>query len=130
MTAESHFRTLRVIIALLILSAAGRAAALPRIVKAVPEKSVVGRWEKFELRVSLSADFFNPYDPEQVDLKAEFTSPSGRKWLINGFFNPVQWDLHWMVRFAPDEAGPWRFDLRVKDSGGRSPVYSGTFEVT
>ena len=52
--------------------------------------SPVALYEKFELAVDLDATYSNPFDPEQIDVWAEFTSPSGQSWKIWGFYNPSQ----------------------------------------
>ncbi len=78
----------------------------------------VKRYEKLELRVDLRATFQNPYDPDEVDLWAEFTAPSGKVWKIWGFYNPSTWASLWMVRFSPDEAGTWRCIVKVRDREG------------
>src|SRR3990170_3716579 len=48
----------------------------------------IGLYEKFELNIDLRATFSNPFDPEEVDLWAEFTAPSGKVQKIWGFYNP------------------------------------------
>src|SRR5690349_11369554 len=55
----------------------------------------IRQFEKFELEIDLKASFDNPFDPEQVDLWAEFTAPSGKVWKIWGFYNPTNWDSEW-----------------------------------
>jgi len=89
----------------------------------------VGLYEKFELRIDLKAEYNNPFDPEQIDLSAEFTSPSGRKWTTWGFYNPTSWASLWMVRFSPTEKGKWRYIVKVTDSQGMAQSRAGTFEA-
>jgi len=78
----------------------------------------VKKYEKLELRIDLKATFQNAYDPDEVDLRAEFTAPSGKVWKIWGFYNPSSWSALWMVRFTPDETGTWRVIVKVKDREG------------
>jgi hypothetical protein len=73
--------------------------------KAEERTAEVGRYEKLELRVELRATYQNPYDPDELDLWAEFAAPSNRAWKIWGFCNPSSWSVLWMVRFAPTETG-------------------------
>ena len=87
----------------------------------------VGRYEKLELRVSLDATYSNPFDPAEVELSAEFTAPSGKKWVIPGFYNPTSWNALWMVRFTPDEAGQWSYVLSARDSEGTARSEAGAF---
>ena len=78
----------------------------------------VPRYEKLELRIELQATYQNPFDPDQLDLWAEFTAPSGKVWKIWGFYNPSSSSALWMVRFAPTETGTWRYVVKVKDHEG------------
>jgi hypothetical protein len=89
----------------------------------------VGRYEKLELRVDLRAAFQNPYDPDEVDLWAEFTAPSGRVWKIWGFYNPTNWSTLFMVRFAPNETGAWRYVVKVRDREGTAQSKPGEIPV-
>jgi len=100
--------------------------AVKRIETNAPE---IGCYEKLELRVSLDATFSNPYDPNQIDLWAEFTAPSGKEWTIWGFYNPTSINSRWMVRFAPTETGQWQYVVKVTDSGGTAESAPGSFTV-
>ena len=77
----------------------------PSILSVRADEATVGLYEKFELRVDLKATYTNPFDPEEIDLWAEFTAPSGKKWNIWGFYNPSSWASLWMVRFSPTKGG-------------------------
>jgi hypothetical protein len=54
------------------------AAEPPSILSVRADSGKVGLYEKFELRIDLEAAYNNPFDPDQIDLIAEFTSPSGK----------------------------------------------------
>lgn len=84
----------------------------------------IGRYEKLELSVSMKADYQNPYDPEEVDLHTVFTSPSGRVWKANGFYDGSAWK----VRFAPSEQGKWSYRVTVKDRNGTVQSAASDFE--
>ncbi len=105
-------------------------ANVPAVHSVRPESATIGLYEKFELRIGLDATYENPYDPEQIDLRAEFTSPSGKKWVIWGFYNPSGWSRLWMVRFAPTEKGTWRYVVKVTDREGTAQSRPGTFTAT
>lgn len=90
----------------------------------------VGLYEKFELVVLLEATYSNPFDPDQVDLWAEFTAPSGKVTKIWGFFNPSQRSSPWKVRFAPTEKGTWQYVVKVKDKEGTAQGQPGSFTAT
>lgn len=89
--------------------------------------TTVGLYEKFEVRIDLDATYSNPYDPQQVDLWAEFTAPSGKTWKIWGFYNPSHWTYLWMVRFTPTEKGIWRYIVKVRDKEGTAQSQPASF---
>jgi hypothetical protein len=89
--------------------------------------TTVGLYEKFEARVDLDATYSNPFDADELDLWAEFTSPSGKTWKIWGFYNPSHWAYLWMVRFAPTEKGMWKYVVKVKDKEGTAQSRSASF---
>ena len=99
----------------------------PPILSVRPESTKGGLYEKFELRIDLDATYTNPYDPEEIDLQAEFTSPTGKRWTIWGFYNPSSWSHLWMVRFAPIEKGTWKYVVKVTDREGTAQSRAGTF---
>jgi hypothetical protein len=88
--------------------------ALTNTVKANADE--VGRYGKLELTVDLSAKYQNPYDPNEVALAAEFTSPSGKKWNVDGFYDGEGWK----IRFSPNEVGHWSYQVSLKDRYGAS----------
>jgi hypothetical protein len=95
-----------------------------------PQRRVpVGRYEKLELRIEMDAVYRNPYDPDEIDLWAEFTAPSGRVWKIWGFYNPSSWSALWMVRFAPPETGTWRYVVKARDREGAAESRPAEFSV-
>jgi hypothetical protein len=119
-----------VMTALVFVAAAGAVSAEPPSISSVRADSrQVGLYEKFELRIDLKATYDNPFDPDQIDLSAEFTSPSGKKQSVWGFYNPTNWASLWMVRFSPTEKGTWRYIVKVTDSQGTAQSRAGTFEA-
>jgi hypothetical protein len=106
-----------------------RKAKGPEFLTVQPVSRRVGVYEKFEIRIDLNAAYANPFDPEEIDLHAEFTSPAGKEWKIWGFYNHSRWSNLWMVRFAPTEKGVWRYVVKVKDREGTAQSQADTFEV-
>ncbi len=88
-------------------------------------KDTIGMYEKFELVYDIKADYANPFDPDQIDVYADLKSPTGKMWKINGFFNSTIWNL----RFAPNETGPWSYQLFIKDKNGVNDSTRSTFYV-
>lgn len=92
------------------------------------ERAAVAQYEKLELNVDLKATFDNPFDPDQVDLSAEFTAPSGKMTKVWGFYNPGRFNSLWMVRFTPTEAGEWKYVVKVRDREGTAASELSTFK--
>ena len=101
----------------------------PSILSVRADGTTVGLYEKFELCIDLKAAYTNPFDPDEIDLCAEFTAPSGKKWNIWGFHNPSSWASLWMVRFSPTETGTWQYVVKVTDSQGTARSKAGTFSA-
>ena len=91
----------------------------------------VGVYEKFEINVGLgNAIFENPYNPEEIDLRAIFTSPSDSVWVIFGFYDNYQQRDQWKVRFSPNESGNWSYSLYATDLSGTGTSDQENFTVT
>ena len=90
----------------------------------------IALYERLEVNIFMqNAVFLNPYDPEEIDLSAIFTSPSGVEWRIFGFYDDYIGRDQWKVRFSPNEAGTWTYQLNAINnlSTARSEEY--TFEA-
>ena len=89
-------------------------ASAPKITWMKSNSDSVGLYEKFEISLNLNAEYTNPFDPDQIDLMAVFTAPSGKKWPINGFYE-YSHGAAWKLRFSPNELGNWTYSLELKD---------------
>lgn len=97
----------------------------------------IGRYNKLEVSVIMTAQYMNPFDYSQVNLKGQFTSPSGTVYQVDGFYyqdylpNPPDGPLipndppYWKIRFSPKETGTWFYMVVCKDATGTS--YSATY---
>ena len=89
-------------------------------------------FDLFEITFFLG-EYANPYDPEVIDVTAEFTSPDGQIQTVLGFYYEAyrfaetegyevavrnEADDSWKVRFTPDCAGNWTFKLSARDKNG------------
>ena len=83
----------------------------------------VGKYAKLELTVGLTATFSNAYNPDEVDLWGEFTSPSRKAWKVNGFYDGAQWK----IRFAANETGTWSYVVKARDATGVGRGQTGHF---
>ncbi len=90
----------------------------------------VKRYETIMIGANIqNAVYDNPYDPDEIDLRARFYSPSGDTIPIFGFYNgSPDWQT-WMVRFAPMETGTWEYKLMVSDISGSGETSTHSFTV-
>lgn len=123
-----HRLTLFIVAALAMTDAAAAAA-----------DAVAELYGVFEGRVENPQTYANPFDFRVIELKTEFTAPSGRKVSFFGFFdgdgNGVQSGNVWKFRYMPDEVGAWSYayswsdgtaggkgEFTVEDRGARGPL--------
>ena len=111
--------------ALALQASAADTATMPATAITAVTKNLdsVGKYAKLELSVKLTGNYTNPYDPDQIDLSAEFTAPSKKVWKVNGFFDGTGWK----VRFAANEVGNWTYTVSAKDATGTIKSPAGTF---
>lgn len=110
----------------------------------------VGKYEKIEFGIQLpfslrkEIDRFifqrdtlgiNPFDPDQINVEADFISPSGvhikrfgfyyQPFKENMLFNRWEEDttsFSWRVRFAPNEIGDWNVKVTVSNKNSIIPL--------
>jgi len=99
------------------------AASITTVTKSA---SAVGKYEKLELTIALGGAYTNPYDPAVIDLSATFTSPSGKAWKVNGFYDGSSYK----IRFAANETGNWTYTVNATDASGAGTSPGGTFSCT
>lgn len=100
----------------------------------------VKRCQILEMNIQLTGTYYNYFDPDDISVEAEFTTPSKRKvtmpaFIYQGFNSEQEEDLEllsrqgdpfWKVRFAPTEVGTYSVVIVAKDRSGsiRSRVYN------
>ena len=111
------------IILIFLLSPVSFLSAQPAIDSVTASADTVGRYQKLELTVDLAASYSNPFNPEDVDLWAVFTSPLAEEYLVNGF-----WDgTDWRIRFAAGDTGSWSHKVYLDDGTGLDSSSAGNF---
>ncbi len=95
----------------------------------------IPKYEKLELTVGLRAAFKNPFNPEEVDLSATFTSPANETFIVPGFLYSAKVDADsnyvepvWKIRFAPTREGEWRYAVRLKTPAGEDKTGAVSFK--
>ena len=119
----------------------------PRIdIEASTQK--VGKYEKLELSIEIARRYENPFDPQEVDLTVQISSPSGKTFVLPAFFcqdyerrqmnqgrtrenwfYPINGGV-WKARFAPMEMGKYSAVALLKDKNGTAQSSSIRFECT
>lgn len=100
----------------------------------VTENSIdIPKFEKFELTVGLEAPYTNPFDPEQIDLRATFISPTNEKTDVPGFLYSAEVENKnyikpvWKIRFSPTMEGIWQYNVSLKTPSGQGKTETRTF---
>lgn len=118
-------------------------AQAPIITAAVPVSTTVEQWGKFEVKLTVNANWANPYDYEEIRVEAVFTGPNGQTRAVEGFFiqeyefsnqqtgaiSPVGAGV-FKVRFSPDQSGTWRYQLRCTNASGTGQFAEQAFSAT
>ncbi len=101
-------------------------------------------WKRLDVRIDLTASYDSPFDPGQIEIEGQFTTPTGRIVTIPAFMDqPFERRIwgggrfseevmteggppEWRIRFMPSEPGKYRFTVRARDGSGSvtSPVSS------
>lgn len=107
------------------------------------ERGNIQAYHKLEIQIKVSAEFRNPYDPEEIDLYGIFTGPDGKDYRIPGFYyQPFSRKIEkgkeryypsgsagWRVRFTPTRPGEWSYRLVAEYGGKRFQTGPATFTV-
>jgi hypothetical protein len=106
------------------------------------------QWQRVELRVDVKGTFATPFDPDEIRVDAEVTTPSGRTPIVPAFFyqrferqvrggrdgtttevmvapDPPEW----RVRYLPAEAGTHAVRIAAKDRSGSATSPPVSFTV-
>ncbi len=93
-----------------------------------------------------SGDQINPYNPEQISIEINLTSPDNRNITKYGFYYkefevgntgntgiPLYWndfdtDYHFRIRIAPDYIGKWNYIIKLILNNNELGTYNGSFE--
>lgn len=120
----------------------------------------VGQYQCLEITFQTTLEFENPFDPDEIDLRAVFCTPSGRTVEYPAFYqrpgrtlgedfvpqrNQQDYDFdyatdcyvfdpaegdRWVVRFSWQEIGQYSFSILAKTQNGSWTLPCGSFSVT
>jgi len=90
-----------------------------------PLQDEVGRYELLELEIQTDIVVNNPFNPDELDIRVDFTSESGKTVDVGAFwyqdFNATGsyriGKPGWRVRFTPPEIGTWSAVARIPARG-------------
>ena len=113
-----------------------KAEAKPILQASRQAAPTIAQYRQFDLALPAPRRGVNPFDPDDIDVTAVFTSPQGHIRTIHGFLDqsftrkltgdneqivPEGVPL-WRIRFVPDTLGVWTFRVTVKTKAGEVPV--------
>ena len=79
----------------------------------------VGKYDLFEIPVTNENPYSNPFDFEEIELRAVFAPPIGPPTDFYGFYdgdgNGAQEGNIWKIRFMPDQLGFWNVTYSWSD---------------
>lgn len=101
-------------------------------------------YAKFELKLDFRATYQNPFDPDEVQVWADFTGPKGVVRHVNGFLGQEfarkldngaekvdsAGEPRWLIRFAADAPGVWKYRVGAKDRSGQVSLPEASFRAT
>jgi len=129
------------IITLLLFISINTLIAQPVITSITENNNSIEKYSKLELTVNLTASFNNPYDYSDINLQAIFTSPSGEKDTVDGFYYQdytiidqstgelsENYPPIWKIRYAPTEIGTWQYQVICVNQDGVSNLVDQDFE--
>lgn len=104
-----------------------------RLLSVTPSRTQVPRYGLVEFRLNLQATYRNAFDPDQIAVEGVFTTPSGGKVQVPGFFYRAysrklegrderlspDGEPDWRIRFAPTQVGRYQMVVTVRDSTGK-----------
>ena len=85
--------------------------------------------------IAFESDYYdNPYDPDVINVYAEFVGPNGQSKTVNGFYFEEYTFMKqqnfevasagrskgWRIRFTPDQTGTWTFNIHAIDRQGET----------
>ncbi|MFD0671169.1 fibronectin type III domain-containing protein [Cohnella sp. GCM10027633] len=84
------------------------------------------KYSKYELNFDLSTTYNNPFNPDEADVKAYFTTPGGQTEVVPAFYRSNS-SPKWAVRYSPRSIGSHSVYIKVTDSNGTGQSSTYTF---
>jgi hypothetical protein len=115
----------------------------PRVRHPSPRDTRVEQWSRFEATFVPKDPPQNPFDPDEIDVRAEFASPDGaRREVLAFWYQDYERSLvngreqltakgrpHFRVRFTPDTPGRWQWRWVIRRAGASEAQQWRTLRV-
>ena len=102
------------------------------------QRALAIRLQPLELTLDIRGTWDNPFDPDDIDIWADWSSTDGRTRRVNAFwYQPFTRKLEgqnevvtaagapsWKLRFTPDGNGTWSYVIHAKDRSGEKTLAS------
>lgn len=110
-----------------VLFTTERAYAVTSFMNVNYNTSTPAMYDKYELTFNLNKTYLNPFNPDEVNVYAVFTTPSSQTEVVPAFYKSNS-SPNWAVRYSPREAGVHTVTMYVDDEDGIgvSSTYSFT----
>jgi len=120
-------------VAALVLGGLEARADAPRVDRVKTDRSRTPVFETVELSIDLTAEYDNPFDPEDIAVDADVTAPDGRRLRVPGFYvepmklttadgtervEPTDAKPGFRIRFTPTTPGAHQIQVEVVDRNG------------
>ena len=153
-------KCLFLLLALMLLWTVSAAGEGPSVSEVALSAQSVGQYELLEITFQTDAAFVNPFDAQEIDIQAVFTTPTGVEVRYPAFYERARRDLsqdfvpereqfdydydfdtkrfifvpeegdNWCVRFSWNETGEYSFCFEIILNGEKSTCAGGSFTVT
>jgi hypothetical protein len=81
---------------------------------AVPSSSALNKYDVLYVNMGTSADFSNPYNPDDIRVDAVFTQPSGANLVVPCFYTSgSSGNSQWQCRFTPRQVGTYSYHMDI-----------------
>ena len=95
------------------------------------EHTSIPLYEKYEITISNSATYIDPYDADDIQVDLLMTTPSGMVFYLPCFyFNGTSGSSIWKARFAPREEGIHSYQVVIQNTIGLDVSLEKNFEAT
>jgi hypothetical protein len=134
----------RVVVAGVAIVALLGTSAVPSPARPAVRQRVIRQWSRFEASYEPSTPPVNPFDPDEIDVRAVFAPPGGEPIEVLAFWYQdytrslvdgreqltPRGSPHFLVRMTPDTPGRWRWHWVIRQRGRTTYLADQYLRVT